>query len=85
MTATAQPQIQLQPLEWAIVAALRERGSLTTSAIRDELAQRGETASYDSVRARLATLTRFCILVREEGATQGKNGSWESRYRLRVQ
>lgn len=84
---TATPHIQLEPTEWAIVLALRERGTLTTGELRDHLAGQGRTPSRSSLRTRLATLTRFCILVREvegRGLGKGRRGEGESRYRLRL-
>jgi len=81
MTAT---YVQLQPMERAIVIALRDRGPLTTTELAAELAERGYPTSRVSVRARLATLARFGVLVRETEAERGPGGAWESRYRLRV-
>lgn len=80
MTAT---YVQLQPMERAIVLAVRDRGPLTTTELAAELAERGYPTSRGSLRTRLATLARFGVLVREEEAEQGPSGQWESRYRLR--
>jgi predicted transcriptional regulator len=84
---TAAPQIELQPLEWAIVAALRERGTLTTSELVAHIAAEGIVCSRASLRARLHTLTRFCVVVRVReglGLSAGPHGPVESSYRLRL-
>ncbi len=79
---TAAPQIELQPLEWAIVAALRSHGTLTTSELVERVAAAGWRCTRASLRVRLHTLTRFCVVSR---VTEGGGRHWqESRYRLRV-
>ena len=83
MTTAAQPQIQLQPLEWAIVHALRASGPLTTSALLADLAERGYTPSRGTLRSQLATLTRFTVITREAVGSGGRCGG-ESRYRMRL-
>lgn len=58
--------LTLEPLEWAIVCALREHGTLTVVALMADLAERGYTPALPSLRTRLATLQRFCVVVRAD-------------------
>lgn len=84
---TAAPQIELHPLEWAIVAALRAHGTLTTSELVAHVTADGYRCTRMSLRVRLHTLTRFCVVVRvREGRGQaaGQGDPVESSYRLRV-
>lgn len=76
---SAAPKIQLQPLEWAVVAALQAHGTLTTSGIEEHMKEQGCRFSRASLKSRLHTLTRFCVIVR---VCEGR-GHEESIYKLR--